>query len=1252
MNNHTKVEYDISNYVYLASFDYKSSFGNVIKLKTHSRYNHSAISLVRDLDPMYTFVRESNHTKGYNNPNGFTEERLSNILDKDKNSYMKLIRITVNPNQYEKLIALLDGYIKNTNVTRYDFLNIVANALSVRRDTNELPENSMVCSEFVAYLMDSIGIPISDKSVNLVTPRDISEADKYLKNVKCIYEGKVEDCMTTIIETDNSQTSSTHNDLLYKIKENANYYANLVFNSRGFKSYSPSEVHLHKFPDKLSNILCEYVSIIEPTTTFIANRKDCNIDNSLYDENLNRIKCLDNERKKDLVILSGDYIQSQLFALINYDYDKELDVINSSDIVKSFRSYLKQTIVDVIKNDDPHTSLEDFIVQEYFNIEETLKRHNEPYTREYIEDFIYKNYIRTDMYDTFNSEEICKFIELRQLIVKDNLCKLLNIVKRNEISLESIYNQYGLSDVRKRIAIIDSRLTNILKDKTIYKCTSPTGKPNVLDFSSYNGGILYLSDRVARDFEESITDYIIPSYRIVIMYTLQNDVVYCGHGRTSYDEDVNYSVDDFPVQDTYIGKTKCKTLTQVIDQIIKKDKPKRIMCVSCNTNPGSAEYIKRKYDKVYPDITLIVSSDTVMVEAFQTEYLGNMSIPLPNNEILECINVNNCKGYRGPILSRSVLEVTDSSLSGLSYPQLLTKLNQTLVLELSVITEYLSELKYLIKDYDITTNMINLRTGEIKPVRFKSIKDVNKWFTEFFKWCITYMNNITKRETNWYNSINDDGNYMQKSAFIGESVIKGDDLMEPITGAKKLKLLTEEELPSKIEILMKDSNENIRKLGKELKKGLDTGFENLNSILGNISTLLLVGALTPFILLIVLSVLAIAMITVPSAIIITALSNQKRFIKSRAKVDEITKSYFTAVNNLIANDLTQSVSLEAIFENALEIISPIMEAPKPKEDEEEPEENTEEEQPDEDTKDDAEEETPEEDTPEENEGDAEPEEDESTDYTEDVDSPDEEEAIDADMTANDFTGDVVNPDEDETPEDNTEEETPEDEQPEDYTGEVEPTDTDDDTEETPPEDTGEETPEDYTADEEPTDGTTGGEDAEPEGEDVTADGEVPEEGDDTGEEEVPQEEPQDFTADVDGDTDDTGEDTTDDTGEETTDDTTDDTTETGEDNNNLENSIVKNYNLLVDYRKVHTTIEDILKHLKTVTYTTTIQNSVLDRCISNLTKIKEELLAYIEFNYSNDYKQNLYYYSTFIQALKINLDVLRSIKKLTEETKQ
>ena len=64
------------------------------------------------------------------------------------------------------------------------------------------------------------------------------------------------------------------------------------------------------------------------------------------------------------------------------------------------------------------------------------------------------------------------------------------------------------------------------------------------------------------------------------------------------------------------------------------------------------------------------------------------------------------------------------------------------------------------------------------------------------------------------------------------------------------------------------------------------------------------------------------------------------------------------------------------------------------------------------------------------------------------------------------------------------------------------------------------------------------------------------------------------------------------------------------------------------------------------------QTAVLDRCISNLTKVKDELLAYIEFNYSTDYNQNLYYYSTFVQALKLNLDVLRSIKKLTEETKQ
>lgn len=51
----------------------------------------------------------------------------------------------------------------------------------------------MVCSEFVAYILYSIGFRGMSKSVNLTTPKDISQLDKKFIGAKCIYEGKVKD---------------------------------------------------------------------------------------------------------------------------------------------------------------------------------------------------------------------------------------------------------------------------------------------------------------------------------------------------------------------------------------------------------------------------------------------------------------------------------------------------------------------------------------------------------------------------------------------------------------------------------------------------------------------------------------------------------------------------------------------------------------------------------------------------------------------------------------------------------------------------------------------------------------------------------------------------------------------------------------------------------------------------------------------------------------------------------------------------
>ena len=237
---------------------------------------------------------------------------------------------------------------------------------------------------------------------------------------------------------------------------------------------------------------------------------------------------------------------------------------------------------------------------------------------------------------------------------------------------------------------------------------------------------------------------------------------------------------------------------------------------------------------------------------------------------------------------------------------------------------------------------------------------------------------------------------------------------------------------------------------------------------------------------------------------------------------------------------------------------------------------------------------------------------------------------------NDYTDDVDEDDE------NTPEEEPEDtEEPTDDGGDepvddTEPVNTDYTEDEDLAGDTGEE---DTTGD---TDTTAEDEPLDPNAEDDTAT-------DDTTEEDPEADTTEDdMTDDTTDYTEDEGMDGGEDTGD-TTDDTVDDTTTDdmgGQDEEQSQNSIVKNYNLMIDFKRLYTTTSDILSRLGDVVFKNPIQNQVLDRCVQNIQKISEQVLNYMEFTFSTKYEDNLYHYNIFVQALKLNLEIMKKNNQL------
>ena len=139
-------------------------------------------------------------------------------------------------------------------------------------------------------------------------------------------------------------------------------------------------------------------------------------------------------------------------------------------------------------------------------------------------------------------------------------------------------------------------------------------------------------------------------------------------------------------------------------------------------------------------------------------------------------------------------------------------------------------------------------------------------------------------------------------------------------------------------------------------------------------------------------------------------------------------------------------------------------------------------------------------------------------------------------------------------------------------------------------------------------------------------------------------EPNDYTDDVDTDMDDTGDETGDDGASEDEYASEDEDYEESNDNNDI-----KNYNLLIEFQKLYKSLEGILAGLKTTSYKTSLQNSVLKRVIGNIDKLKYEVVNYIEFNFGKDYNVNLYYFNIYIQLLKITLEMANRMGDLCKE---
>lgn len=155
-----------------------TAFGKVITVYTQSKYAHSSLSLDTSLENLYSF-----------NKYGFVKESLTEFRDFNENAPIQVKCLFVNKADLNKIKERLDYLWANKSKTKYSISNIVNIMFHHAAETND--PLSMVCSQFVTWILSIADIKLLDKSVNLITPKDLSITD--IPKTYLLYEGKVKD---------------------------------------------------------------------------------------------------------------------------------------------------------------------------------------------------------------------------------------------------------------------------------------------------------------------------------------------------------------------------------------------------------------------------------------------------------------------------------------------------------------------------------------------------------------------------------------------------------------------------------------------------------------------------------------------------------------------------------------------------------------------------------------------------------------------------------------------------------------------------------------------------------------------------------------------------------------------------------------------------------------------------------------------------------------------------------------------------
>lgn len=168
------------DYIYIIVAQTGTRPARLFRFVTKKPYNHVSLAGSADLSEMYSFCRTY---RSFILPATFNKEVVGKgTLGQFDFIPCEIYRVKVTPKQKEEYNEIIKHFTENRRAYSYNLLGLVPLYLKKNWERNK----NFVCSQFVAYTMERIGITL-EKPFSLYTPDDF----RHFPNAELYYAGEL-----------------------------------------------------------------------------------------------------------------------------------------------------------------------------------------------------------------------------------------------------------------------------------------------------------------------------------------------------------------------------------------------------------------------------------------------------------------------------------------------------------------------------------------------------------------------------------------------------------------------------------------------------------------------------------------------------------------------------------------------------------------------------------------------------------------------------------------------------------------------------------------------------------------------------------------------------------------------------------------------------------------------------------------------------------------------------------------------------